>query len=117
SAAEPIRLSTVDAFYTAFASSGLRRSSFYPAYGLAEHTVSVSMGGQSVLRLDRAALQRGEVLQSLDGLPVVGCGRITKPSAHALIVDPSTSMVCAPDRVGEVWVTSGTKAAGYFGLP
>ncbi|MEU0881618.1 fatty acyl-AMP ligase [Lentzea sp. NPDC005914] len=116
SAAEPIRLSTVDAFYAAFASSGLRRSSFYPAYGLAEHTVSVSMGGQSVLRLDRAALQRGEVRQSLDGLPVVGCGRITKPSAHALIVDPSTSLVCAPDRVGEVWVTSGTKAAGYFGL-
>lgn len=117
SAAEPIRASTVDAFYTAFASSGLRRSSFYPAYGLAEHTVSVSMGGQSVLRLDRAALQRGEVLQSLDGLPVVGCGRITKPSSSVLIVDPSTLLVCAPDRVGEVWVTSGTKAAGYFGLP
>lgn len=117
SAAEPIRASTVDGFYTAFASSGLRRSSFYPAYGLAEHTVSVSMGGQSVLRLDRAALQRGEVLQSLDGLPVVGCGRLTKPGAHALIVDPSTLEVCAPDRVGEVWVTSGTKAAGYFGLP
>lgn len=117
SAAEPIRSSTVDAFYAAFAPSGLLRSSFYPAYGLAEHTVSVSMGGQAVLRLDRAALQRGEVLQSPDGVPVVGCGRITKPSAHVLIVDPETSLVCAPDRVGEVWVTSGTKAAGYFGLP
>ncbi|HEX8867613.1 MAG TPA: AMP-binding protein, partial [Lentzea sp.] len=117
SAAEPIRVSTVDAFYAAFAVSGLLRSSFYPAYGLAEHTVSVSMGGQAVLHLDRAALGRGEVVQSPDGLPVVGCGRITKSSAHVLIVDPASGSVCAPDRVGEVWVTSGTKAAGYFGLP
>ncbi len=61
SAAEPIRLSTVDSFCTAFASAGLLRESFYPAYGLAEHTVSVSMGGKAVLRLDRAVLQRGEV--------------------------------------------------------
>ncbi|WP_082115537.1 fatty acyl-AMP ligase [Lentzea aerocolonigenes] len=117
SAAEPIRVSTVDSFYAAFAVSGLLRSSFYPAYGLAEHTVSVSMGGQAVLHLDRASLQRGEVVQAADGLPVVGCGRITKPSSSVLIVDPSTGAVCAPDRVGEVWVTSGTKAAGYFGLP
>ncbi|MGW4207569.1 fatty acyl-AMP ligase [Lentzea sp. NPDC004789] len=117
SAAEPIRLSTVDSFYAAFASSGLNRSSFYPAYGLAEHTVSVSMGGRSVLHLDRAHLHRGEVLPAPDGLPVVGCGRVTKPGAHLLIVDPESGSVCAPDRVGEVWVTSGTKAAGYFGLP
>ncbi|MDT7790313.1 MAG: hypothetical protein QOF58_8732 [Pseudonocardiales bacterium] len=117
SAAEPIRVSTVDAFYAAFAPSGLLRSSFYPAYGLAEHTVSVSMGGQAVVHLDRAALQRGEVVAAADGLPVVGCGRITKPSSSVLIVDPATGAVCAPDRVGEVWVTSGTKAAGYFGLP
>ncbi|WP_167978523.1 fatty acyl-AMP ligase [Lentzea indica] len=116
SAAEPVRASTVDAFCTAFASAGLRRSSFYPAYGLAEHTVSVSMGGKAVLRLDRAALQRGEVLASPDGLPVMGCGRVTKPSAHVLIVDPETCLPCAGDRVGEIWVTSGTKAAGYFGM-
>ncbi|MEV6237288.1 fatty acyl-AMP ligase [Lentzea sp. NPDC051838] len=117
SAAEPIRVSTVDAFFGAFAPAGLLRSAFYPAYGLAEHTVSVSMGGQAVLRLDRAALQRGEVVESADGLPVVGCGRITKPSASVLIVDPATASVCAPDRVGEVWVTSSTKASGYLGLP
>ncbi|GGU33511.1 acyl-CoA synthetase [Lentzea flava] len=115
SAAEPIRASTVDTFYAAFAPSGLRRSSFYPAYGLAEHTVSVSMGGTTVLRLDRAALHRGEVLPAPAGVPVVSCGRVTKPSASVLIVDPETSLVCAPDRVGEIWVTSPTKAAGYFG--
>lgn len=116
SAAEPIRASTVDSFYAAFAPSGLRRASFHPAYGLAEHTVSVTMGGKTVLRLDRAALQRGEVRPSPDGLPVVGCGRVTKPSANLLIVDPETGVVREPARVGEIWVTSPTKAAGYFGL-
>ncbi|MFS8104772.1 fatty acyl-AMP ligase [Lentzea alba] len=117
SAAEPIRASTVDAFYAAFASSGLSRSSFYPAYGLAEHTVSVSMGGKAVLRLDRAALQRGEVLPSLDGVPIVGCGRVTKPDASVRIVDPETLLPAGPDRVGEIWASSSTCAAGYFGLP
>ncbi|MGW6931614.1 fatty acyl-AMP ligase [Lentzea sp. NPDC054927] len=116
SAAEPVRPSTVDSFCAAFASAGLNRASFYPAYGLAENTVSVTMGGKSVLRLDRAALQRGEVLPAQDGRPVTGCGRVTKPGASVLIVDPSTSLVCPADRVGEIWVASSTTALGYHGL-
>ncbi|TWP50898.1 fatty acyl-AMP ligase [Lentzea tibetensis] len=116
SAAEPIRAATVDAFYTAFGPTGLRRDSFYPAYGLAEHTVSVSMGGKLVLSLDPVALRAGNVKITENGTRLVGCGRMTKPDGRIRIVDPESLLPCGPDQVGEVWVSSGTKALGYHGL-
>jgi acyl-CoA synthetase (AMP-forming)/AMP-acid ligase II len=118
SAAEPIRTSTMDAFFAAFAVSGIDRDVFYPAYGLAEHTVSVSMGGRATLRVDRTALAAGRVVAS-DGpnaVTYVGCGRITKPDAVVRIVDPATCHPRRPGEVGEVWVDSPTKGLGYWGL-
>jgi acyl-CoA synthetase (AMP-forming)/AMP-acid ligase II len=122
SAAEPIRPATVDGFFAAFAPTGLRRSAFYPAYGLAEHTVSVSMGGQAVLRVDKQALEAGHVTPLAEGderpaATYLGCGRITKPDARVRIVDPETCRPVGPGRVGEIWVHSSTKAQGYFGMP
>jgi len=118
SAAEPIRPSTVDAFFEAFAVTGLSRDAFFPAYGLAEHTVSVSMGGTSTLRVDKAALEAGrvEVRDGRGTVAYVGCGRITKPDAVVRIVDPATRLACAPDTVGEIWVDSPTKGLGYWGM-
>jgi acyl-CoA synthetase (AMP-forming)/AMP-acid ligase II len=118
SAAEPIRPSTVDTFFDAFAVTGIDRSVFFPAYGLAEHTVSVSMGGRSRVRVDRTALEAGVVIPS-DGkgaVTYVGCGRITKPDATVCIVDPATGIPCLPGEVGEIWVDSPTKGLGYWGL-
>jgi acyl-CoA synthetase (AMP-forming)/AMP-acid ligase II len=119
SAAEPIRAATMDAFYAAFAPSGLEPVTFFPAYGLAEHTVSVTMGGRARLHLDRAELAAGRVLPvpaGAGGAAYVGCGRITKPDARLRIVDPDTCRPCGPDEVGEVWVDSPTKALGYWGM-
>ena len=115
SAAEPIRASTMDKFFAAFDS--IDESAFFPAYGLAEHTVSVSMGGGATLRVDRTALECGRVVPVSDGVPYLGCGRITKPGAVIRIVDPATRRACAPDEVGEIWVDSPTKGLGYWGMP
>jgi len=118
SAAEPIRPSTVDAFFAAFAASGIDRQAFFPAYGLAEHTVSVSMGGSAALSVDKAALESGRVLAS-DGPGAVtyfGCGRVTKPDAAVRIVDPVTCRLRGPGEVGEIWVDSPTKGLGYWGM-
>jgi acyl-CoA synthetase (AMP-forming)/AMP-acid ligase II len=120
SAAEPIRPETVTAFLDAFAPSGLRRDSFYAAYGLAEHTVSVTMGGRGMLSLDRVSLEAGRAVPALPDRPartLVGCGRLTKSDARLRIVDPDTHEVLPPCRVGEIWVSSRTKALGYYGRP
>ncbi|WP_264033257.1 AMP-binding protein [Mycobacterium riyadhense] len=45
SAAEPVRADTTDRFLQAFAVTGLRPEAFCPCYGLAEHTVAVTVCG------------------------------------------------------------------------
>jgi acyl-CoA synthetase (AMP-forming)/AMP-acid ligase II/surfactin synthase thioesterase subunit/acyl carrier protein len=117
-AAEPVRASTLESFHTAFAASGMRPGVVYPSYGLAEHTVSVTVGGKRVLKVARRALEEGRAALAADAeeaLPVVACGRVSKPGLRVLIVDPQTRVPLADGRVGEIWVDSPTKAAGYYG--
>jgi acyl-CoA synthetase (AMP-forming)/AMP-acid ligase II/thioesterase domain-containing protein len=116
SAAEPISPSVMEEFFTAFAPAGLRREAFCAAYGLAEHTVGVSVGGQRALRLDAEALERGRALPVEDGGKLLqACGR---PSSDVLvrIVDPATRRPAGEGCVGEIWVDSPSKADGYHGL-
>lgn len=120
-AAEPIRPTTMRDFYDAFAVSGLDPDSYFPAYGLAEHTVSVTMGGRVVLRVNKGAAEAGRVEIATATTPgryveYAGCGQVTKPHARVRIVDPTTRRACAVNQIGEIWVDSATKAAGYFGL-
>jgi acyl-CoA synthetase (AMP-forming)/AMP-acid ligase II len=119
SGGEPIRQESMDAFFDAFATSGLARSAWCPAYGLAEHTVGVTVWGASVLRADRAALERGGVYRRAPAsdsraVTLVGCGR-PEGDVAVRIVDPSTRAVVAPGSVGEIWIDSPSKATAYFG--
>ncbi|GLZ36145.1 acyl-CoA synthetase [Lentzea sp. NBRC 105346] len=114
SAAEPIRPATMDAFFAAF---DIPRDVFFPAYGLAEHSVSVSMGGRATLHVDKSALESGKVVPDNTGVPYIGCGRITKPDTVVRIVDPLSHVLCGPDEIGEIWVDSPTKGLGYWGMP
>jgi acyl-CoA synthetase (AMP-forming)/AMP-acid ligase II len=116
SAAEPIRPSTVDEFFAAFEVAGMDRDAFFPAYGLAEHSVSVSMGGRATLCVDKEALESGHVVPSEKGVPYIRCGRITKPDAVVRIVDPGSGVPVPDGRVGEIWVDSPTKGLGYWGM-
>jgi acyl-CoA synthetase (AMP-forming)/AMP-acid ligase II len=74
------------------------------------------MGGKAVLRLDKSALEQGRVVPSSDGPTYVGCGRVTKAEARLRIVDPATFRPVEPGQVGEIWVDSPTKGAGYWGM-
>ncbi|WP_081465942.1 non-ribosomal peptide synthetase [Stigmatella aurantiaca] len=119
SGAEPIRPETLDRFCEAFAGSGFRREAFYPCYGLAEATllVSGSQPGQAPLleRFDAKALERGQVEPRPEGgRELVGCGKV-REGLEVLIVDPEQRTRCAPGRIGEVWVTGGSVAEGYWG--
>lgn len=118
--AEPIREDTVDEFYGAFEASKLRRSTFVPAYGIAEHTVSVACAPRPrPTRFDREALARGKVLPASDGshLALFSNGPVAKAGSRVRIVDPETCQPVDDDTVGEIWVDSPTKAAGYFAKP
>jgi acyl-CoA synthetase (AMP-forming)/AMP-acid ligase II len=112
----------VDAFVKAFAVSGLSPAAFYPAYGLAEHTGSVAMGGRSMLCVDRDALDGNWVVPVAEGSVArstryAASGPVTKPDTTLLIVDPDTRLPCEPNRVGEIWIDGPSKALGYYGRP
>ena len=121
SAAEPILPATVDAFLEAFAPSGLAKSAFCPAYGLAEHTVGVSVFGRRRVRVDRAALELERAVvpptaSTKDTAVLVGCGA-PSPGVRVVVVDPETRRRVSAGAVGELWVASRSVGAGYFGQP
>jgi amino acid adenylation domain-containing protein len=122
--AEPVREHTLEAFAAAFAPCGFRRHAFYPAYGLAEATLKVSGGrrnnGPAFCSVVSAALERGKIVEAADTEPdartLVSSGRATFDS-RAVIVNPETLTRCAPDEVGEIWVSGPGIAQGYWQRP
>lgn len=120
SGGEAVDPAAVDRFFEAFSPHSLSRDVFYPAYGLAEHTLTVTMGGSGPLGVDKKELTRGVAVPappgSADTVTIYGSGRMSKPDAVLRIVDPESGSLCGPRRVGEIWVDSPTKAKGYWGL-
>lgn len=120
SAAEPVRPETVRAFCDAFGPCGFDPQAFCPAYGLAEHTVGVSVRGRASVRVDRTALERDRRVEAAvadaPSVVCVGCGRPSE-GVTVRVVDQDSGEALGPGCVGELWVTSPSKAAGYDGLP
>ncbi|HET6975215.1 MAG TPA: amino acid adenylation domain-containing protein [Pyrinomonadaceae bacterium] len=122
--AEPVRHETLARFTAAFASCGFRRQAFYPAYGLAEATLKVTGGrrydGPVHCTVQASALEQHRVVQSEIGAAgsrtFVGCGR-AGDGTEVVIVNPESAGLCAPDEVGEVWVSGPGVAAGYWNRP
>ena len=120
--AEPIRHHTLERFAAAFAQSGFRREALFPAYGLAEATVAVSAGPTGtpppVRCLLASALERNRVVDAPAGHSgvrhVASCG---SPLLTVAVIDPETRRRCAPDRIGEVWVSGPSVADGYWNRP
>ncbi|MCV7163207.1 AMP-binding protein, partial [Mycobacterium stomatepiae] len=47
---------------------------------------------------------------------MVGCGK-PRGGQRVIIVNPETRLECAGDQVGEIWVSGGSVAHGYWGAP
>jgi thioester reductase-like protein len=120
--AEPLRAKTFARFRERFAPYGLRAEAVTGAYGLAENTLIVSLGGRQTLALNKRALQENLVRvekalpENNNQTPVVSSG---KPVAGNLvrIVDPHTRQALAEGRIGEVWLDGASKAVGYWHRP
>jgi acyl-CoA synthetase (AMP-forming)/AMP-acid ligase II/acyl carrier protein len=122
-AAEPVRADTLARFEAAFAPAGFGARVFCPGYGLAEATLKVGAlpadALYTVIEADSGALAHGRIVPAAPGAPahrLVGCGRSETDTA-CLAVDPETRRPCPPGRVGELWVSGPSVAAGYWRQP
>jgi len=119
--AEPIRAKTLEDFIAAYEPYGFRRNAMYPCYGLAEATLFVSGGDPHsgpVLRSSPRQLGQGDPIEVRTGeesQQLVSCGHAWMDQTVA-IVDPETRRIC-PGKVGEVWVSGPSVAAGYWEQP
>jgi acyl-CoA synthetase (AMP-forming)/AMP-acid ligase II len=122
--AEPIHPETMERFSEMFAPCGFNPNAFYPCYGLAESTLYVTGGkalaGPKVAWLDKSKLEAGAAAPAEpnqeDTKAVIGCGHAS-PDHRVVIVDPKNRLACADGRVGEVWVSGPSVAAGYWNRP
>ncbi len=118
--AEPVRADTMERFVAAFEPYGFQRESFMPSYGLAEVTLFAAGASRTtvptILNVDRASLAERTV-QVSDGDDAARLVTVGPPSdmLTVRIVDPDTSIECAPDQVGEIWIAGGSVASGYWG--
>ena len=122
--AEPIKASTLERFHRRFARAGFRAESYFPCYGLAEHTLFVAGGPVGELPttfdVDRAAILRGSVVAVRPG--EVEPARIQTYVAMAVdqrdqtlrIVDPQTWTALPDLAIGEVWLKSESVTRGYW---
>ncbi|HSQ50757.1 MAG TPA: AMP-binding protein, partial [Nitrospiraceae bacterium] len=109
--AEPIHADTVKQFIEIFGPQGFRRTSFAPAYGLAEATLLVTMkqtGAEpTFLRVEAEALADSIVKESSASetgtRTLVGCGE-PLAETRVMIVNPTTQRSCQVGVVGEVWL-------------
>jgi acyl-CoA synthetase (AMP-forming)/AMP-acid ligase II len=139
-AAEPVDEESMRVFYETFEPHGFKRGVIYPTYGLAEHTVFVCSGGRQILRVRKHELEvggtvvewvaanQGSISSSNNNnadntaddatalvSTLVGCGYPKAQGIDVVIVNTETCSAVAEDVVGEIWVHSASKAAGYFG--
>jgi len=121
-AAEPVKPDTYTRFLEAFQPYGLKSESFYVAYGLAENTLAVSLGGRNIVSVNKRALALGKArmtteVSEIDGAAqIVSCGT-PLPGLDVKIVDPEGHFALTPGRVGEIWVAGSGKCLGYWNNP
>jgi thioester reductase-like protein len=121
-AAEPVKPDTYTRFLEAFQPYGLKAESFYAAYGLAENTLAVSLGGRNIISVNKRALALGKVRMTTEvseidaATQIVSCGT-PLPGLDVKIVEPEQHVALAPGHIGEIWLAGSGKCQGYWNNP
>jgi thioester reductase-like protein len=121
-AAEPVKADTFTRFLETFEPYGLKAESFYAAFGLAENTLAVSLGGRNIVAVNKRALTLGkarminEVSEIGAATQIVSCG-IPLPGIDVKIVDAEQHVALKPGLVGEIWIAGSGKCLGYWNNP
>src|SRR5947209_9045561 len=117
----------MERFVRAVAPCALRRTVFYPCYGLAEATLMVSGSSRQhvpvVRSFDKKSLLDHKIHPVSGNSPeqspeqsMVGCGS-SLPDQEIAIVGPGSHTPAAANEIGEIWVKGASVAKGYWGRP
>src|SRR5580700_9442287 len=121
-AAEPVKPDTYTRFLEAFQPHGLKSESFFVAYGLAENTLAVSLGGRNIISVNKNAVARGKARMTTEvseigaATQIVSCGT-PLPGLTVKIVDPEKHVALEPGHIGEIWIAGSSKGLGYWNNP
>ncbi len=121
-AAEPVNPDTYSRFLQAFQPRGLNLKSFSVAYGLAENTLAVSIGGRNIISVNKNLIALGKARMTTEVSEIVGTTQIVScgtplPDLTVRIVDPEKHVALEPGRIGEIWIAGGSKCLGYWNNP
>ncbi|GAA0331114.1 AMP-binding protein [Sphingomonas oligophenolica] len=121
--AEPVRADTIEAFATAYAAYGFRAEAMCPAYGMAESTLVATTSGPdrvpTTVTVTHDGLIDGRLIpvgRDDPGRALVSSSGAETPT-RVLVVDPETGEQLAPGRIGEIWLSGPSIAAGYWRRP
>jgi thioester reductase-like protein len=121
-AAEPVKPDTFTRFLETFQPYGLKSESFSAAFGLAENTLAVSLGGRNIVSVNKRALALGKARMTTEvseidaAMQIVSCG-IPLPGIDVKIVDPEQHVALKDGQLGEIWVSGSGKCLGYWKNP
>src|SRR5271157_4731759 len=121
-AAEPVKPDTYKRFLQAFQPHGLRSESFFVAYGLAENTLAVSLGGRNIISVNKNAIALGKARMTTEvseigaATQIVSCGT-PLPGLTVKIVEPEKHVALETGRIGEIWIAGGSKCLGCWNNP
>jgi acyl-CoA synthetase (AMP-forming)/AMP-acid ligase II len=123
--AEPVRAETQARFAEKFAPFGFRPESQAPCYGMAETTLVISFyTGQPktiAQRFRRADFEEGRLVPSDSNDPKETVEAVSSGTPlvdyQIAIANPKTRKRCAPNEVGEVWVSGDSVGEGYWNRP
>jgi thioester reductase-like protein len=121
-AAEPVKPDTYKRFLQAFQPHGLKSESFFVAYGLAENTLAVSLGGRNIISVNKNGIALGKARMTTEvseigaATQLVSCGT-PLPGITVKIVDPEKHVALEPGRIGEIWIAGGSKCLGCWNNP
>ncbi|MGA7312325.1 MAG: thioester reductase domain-containing protein, partial [Silvibacterium sp.] len=118
-AAEPVKPNTYTRFLEAFQPYGLKSESFYAAFGLAENTLAVSLGGRNIVSVNKRALALGKARMTTEASEIDGATQIVScgtplPGLDVKIVDPERHVALKAGLIGEIWVAGSGKCLGYW---
>jgi acyl-CoA synthetase (AMP-forming)/AMP-acid ligase II len=117
---EPVTMSAIDKFTTAFARYGLPPTAVKPSYGMAEATLAVATiapdAAASAVFLDRVQLAAGRAVpvapEAEGAVSYVSCGQ---PLRNLWAVVTISDGEVPDGTVGEIWLHGNNIGRGYFG--